>query len=198
MVKDGYYFLLPLLGLGMAALVPGWRVLALLFFFLAAFVGFFFRDPERRIPEDPNAILSPADGKIIRMVATDGGTLVSIFLSIFDVHVNRAPINGEVVRLDHRCGRFRAAFDERASVENERLEMMLQGENELTFRLIAGLVARRIVAWKKKGDWVRRGDRIGLIRFGSRVDILIPPGCRLNVKKADRVRGGSSIIAYWR
>ncbi len=197
MVKDAYYFLIPLLLAATATAFFFWP-LSLLFLLLACFVAFFFRDPERAIPDDPTAIVSPADGKVIRLDETaDGATRLSIFLSVFDVHVNRAPIDGEVSRQEHRPGKFLLAFDERASLENEQLQMTLKGDREISFSLIAGLVARRIVPWTRPGDRVAKGDRIGLIRFGSRVDILIPPGCRLNVQKGDRVRGGASVLAYW-
>ncbi|MEE8585726.1 MAG: phosphatidylserine decarboxylase, partial [Acidobacteriota bacterium] len=123
---------------------------------------------------------------------------LSIFLSIFDVHVSRAPIEGEIESQQYRPGRFLLAFDERASVENEQLALTIaNGGRRLRFSLIAGLVARRIVPWKKTGDRVAKGDRIGLIRFGSRVDVYLPAGCKPVVKRGDRVRGGASIIARW-
>ena len=197
MVKDAYYTAAPL-GVAAALLFyTGWWLAASVCVLRAAFCAFFFRDPEREIPADPRAIVSPADGKVVQLLEGREGTAVSIFLSVFDVHVNRAPIDGEVVRQEHRPGKFLLAFDERASVENEQLQMTLSGEREIRFSLIAGLLARRIVPWTKPGDRVVKGDRIGLIRFGSRVDILIPHGCRMNVKKGDRVRGGASVVAFW-
>ncbi len=197
MVKDAYYFLIPLLLAATATAFFFWP-LSLLFLLLACFVAFFFRDPERAIPDDPTAIVSPADGKVIRLDETAGGdTRLSIFLSVFDVHVNRAPIEGKIASQQHRPGKFRLAFDDRAAVENEQLQITLEGAHRLSFALIAGLVARRIVPWKQPGDLVKRGDRIGLIRFGSRVDLVIPAGCRLNVRRGDRVYGGSSILAHW-
>lgn len=199
MVKDAYYFLIPLLilaGISLYLRLPGWGLLWLL---LAAFVAFFFRDPERSIPQHPEAIVSPADGKIIRLApGARGGVTVSIFLSLWDVHVNRAPLAGTVLKQEYRPGRFVAAFDDRASLENEQMLFTIGAERSLSFSLIAGILARRIVAWKKEGDRVNKGDRIALIRFGSRVDVFLPPGCELAVRKGDRVRGGSSILAYWR
>ncbi len=197
MVKDGFYFLLPLLAAATLAASFHWVAVALALTLAAAFVAWFFRDPQRRIPAEPCAIVSPADGKVVRVDPVSGGARVAIFLSVFDVHVNRAPIDGEIVRQEYRPGKFLVAWDDRATVENEQLRISLRGDFEVHFALIAGLVARRIVPWKKTGDRVNRGDRIGLIRFGSRVDILIPAGCRLLVKQGDRVRGGESVLALW-
>ena len=198
MAKDGYYFIAPLFLLAAVSFYFGFTPIGIVLFCLGLFVGFFFRDPERRIPDEPDAIVSPADGKIVRIDADDKGSMVCIFLSVFDVHVNRAPIGGVITRRDHQRGSFLVAYDDRASVENERLELCISGDRELTFRLIAGIVARRIVVWKQQGDRVEKGDRIGLIRFGSRVDILLPSGCEVGVKEGDRVSGGSSILAYWK
>lgn len=198
MVRDGYYFLIPILGAATLAYLATLPFLTVLLILCGAFVAFFFRDPERQIPADPRAIVSPADGKVIRLQETEAGyKKLVIFLSVFDVHVNRAPIEGRIVEQKYQPGRFRLAFDDRASVENEQLILTLAGKRSLTFSLIAGLLARRIVAWKRKGDAVAKGDRIGLIRFGSRVDVFLPRDCRLAVKEGDRVKGGSSIIAYW-
>jgi len=197
MVKDGFYFLLPLLAAATLAASFHWVAVALVLTGAAAFVAWFFRDPHRRVPSDPATIVSPADGKVVRVDEVVGGNRIAIFLSVFDVHVNRAPIDGEIVRQEYRPGKFLVAWDDRATVENEQLLICLRGEGEIHFSLIAGLVARRIVPWKKAGDRVNRGDRIGLIRFGSRVDILIPAGCRLQVKLGDRVRGGESVLALW-
>ena len=197
MVKDAYYFLIPLGILALGAAYAGVAILATIFILLAGFVAVFFRDPERTIPADPNAVVSPADGKIIQLRSDEKGTTLSIFLSIFDVHVNRAPVGGVILRQEYCPGRFVAAFDERASIENERMIVTIGGTRELTFSLVAGLIARRIVAWKNKGDRLSKGDKIALIRFGSRVDILLPPDCEVAVKKGDRVQGGSSVIGYW-
>lgn len=198
MARDGYYFITPLFLLAAVFFYFGFTSIGIVFFCLVLFVAFFFRDPERRIPDELDAIVSPADGKIVRIDADEKGSTVCIFLSVFDVHVNRAPISGVITKRDHQQGSFLVAYDDRASVENERLELCISGDRELTFRLIAGIVARRIVVWKQQGDRVEKGDRIGLIRFGSRVDILLPSGCEVGVKEGDRVSGGSSILAYWK
>ncbi len=191
-VRDAYYFALPLLILAFVGWSLGFPVPAAALLVLAGFVLFFFRDPDRKIPEDPSAIVSPADGKIVGLAREGGGTRISIFLSVFDVHVNRAPVSGRIERCDHRPGRFLPAFDDRASVENEQVVFRIGG---ITFSLIAGLVARRIIPWKGEGDQVRKGDRIALIRFGSRVDLLVPEGSHVMVSRGDRVRAGSSVLA---
>lgn len=198
MVKDAYYFLIPVVALAIGALYAGMAALAWLGFAFAAFVAFFFRDPNRQAPADPHAVVSPADGKVIRLTSDETGTTLSIFLSIFDVHVNRAPVGGLILRQDYQAGRFLPAFNQRASVENERMIVTIEGNRKLTFSLVAGVLARRIVAWKREGDRVRKGDKIALIRFGSRVDLFLPADCEVIVRKGDRVRGGSSVIGYWR
>ncbi len=198
MVKDAYYFLIPAMALAIGAFYAGMEALTWLGFALAAFLALFFRDPNREVPADPNVVVSPADGKIIRLTADETGTTLSIFLSVFDVHVNRAPVGGVILRQEYQPGRFLPAFDQRASLENERMIVTIEGNRKLTFSLIAGVVARRIVAWKREGDRVCKGDRIAFIRFGSRVDLFLPPDCEVTVRKGDRVRGGSSVIGYWR
>jgi phosphatidylserine decarboxylase len=162
---------------------------------LAAFVAFFFRNPAREIPPDPRVIVSPADGRVVRVERVGNVTKLSIFLSIFDVHVNRSPIKGRIEAIEYKKGKFKAAFNHAASVENERNVIMVsQGNLKLVFTQIAGLIARRIVCWKKVGDMVAKGERIGLIRFGSRVDVLFPAGTEATVTPGMRVRGGSSPI----
>jgi phosphatidylserine decarboxylase len=199
MARDGWHFLIPLLLVAVALGYLGWLLGAGLVILLAGFVAFFFRDPDRVIPADSQAVVSPADGKVIRIrPEPDGSTRLSIFLSVFNVHVNRAPINGEIVRQDYRPGKFFVASDDRASVQNEQLVMTIRGERELSFALIAGIVARRIVPWKKPGDSVSKGDRIALIRFGSRVDVILPENCGPVARKGDRVYSGKSIIARWK
>lgn len=200
MIKDGFYFNIPVLALIVVCLASGLWIWALPLVLLGGFILYFFRNPEREIPADPGALVSPADGKVVNVEKESNGLLrLSIFLSVFDVHVNRAPIGGRIVRQDYHPGRFLLAFDERASVENERLVLTIEDETgrQLTFALITGLIARRIVPWKVAGEEVAKGDRIGLIRFGSRVDVFLPRQCHPEVKKGDRVMGGSSVIARW-
>ena len=186
---------MPLLISGILALGLGLYAAAILLLFLAGFVAFFFRNPQREIPSDPRVIVSPADGKVVKIERVGNVTRLSIFLSIFDVHVNRSPMAGRIEAIDYRRGKFKAAFNHAASVENERNTIMVcQGDIKLVFTQIAGIVARRIVCWKKVGDTVGKGELVGLIRFGSRVDVLFPAGTTATVTVGTRVRGGSTPI----
>jgi phosphatidylserine decarboxylase len=199
--REGWPFIVPLLGmaaLGLAIIpVGGWFFLA-----LAGFVTYFFRDPERSIPEEPGVLLAPADGKIVAVspqqndLAQPSGTLVSIFLSVFDVHINRAPMSGMVVDVRYQPGKFLPAFRADASAMNEQNIITLQaGDIRVRVAQIAGILARRIVCRVKVGDKLSAGERFGLIRFGSRVDILIPPEFAVHVRPGQRVRGGESVLA---
>jgi phosphatidylserine decarboxylase len=202
MVKEGFYFGIPPLVLGGAAFLMHWTIPGILLVAFAAFVFSFFRDPERQIPTDPGALVSPADGRVV--VATDeenagrAGKRISIFLAIWNVHVNRAPAAGTITNLEYRPGKFLAAMRERASLENEQNIIALSTDaGEITFKQIAGLIARRVVCWKKPGDRVARGERIGLVRFGSRVDLWVPKDAEILVALGENVKGGSTVIAYW-
>jgi len=194
-VKDAFRFLIPLLISAAGAYAFGLHLAAFLVMGIAVFVAFFFRNPTREIPSDPNVIVSPADGRVVKVERVGNVTKLSIFLSIFNVHVNRSPIAGRIEAIDYKKGKFKAAFNHAASVENERNVIMVsQGDLKLVFTQIAGLVARRIVCWKKVGDMVEKGELIGLIRFGSRVDVLFPAGTEATVTRGMRVRGGSTAI----
>jgi phosphatidylserine decarboxylase len=194
-VKDAYRFLVPLLAATALAFGLRFYWVAILVLLLAAFVAFFFRNPRREVPSDPRVIVSPADGRVVKVERVGNVTRLSIFLSIFNVHVNRSPIAGRIEAIDYRRGKFKAAFNHAASVENERNVIMVsQGNLKLVFTQIAGLIARRIVCWKKVGDTVGKGELIGLIRFGSRVDVLFPAGTDVTVERGARVRGGSTPI----
>src|SRR5215475_14988076 len=187
MVKEGYYFGLPPLALGVAALFLHWVVAAAILFFLAAFVFYFFRDPERVIPSEPGALVSPADGRIVVVTEEENagrpGKRISIFLAIWNVHVNRSPEAGTITGMEYRPGKFLAAMVARASTENEQNVISLStASGEMMFKQIAGLIARRVVCWKKPGDVVQRGQRIGLVRFGSRVDLWVPREAEILVK----------------
>jgi phosphatidylserine decarboxylase len=202
MVREGYYFGLPPLILGIAALFLRWTVVGVVFFLLAAFVFSFFRNPDRQIPQDESLLVSPADGRVV--VVTDEesagrpGKRISIFLAIWNVHVNRSPAAGRITRLDYRPGKFLAAWDPQASFQNEQnIFTLATGSGELEFKQIAGWVARRVVSWKKAGDVVARGERIGLVRFGSRVDLWVPADSEILVRVGDNVKGGSSVLARW-
>jgi phosphatidylserine decarboxylase len=183
------------LGFGIVALaVAFWSVVASLVpLALLAFCLFFFRDPERRSPPEPDAVLSPADGRVL---LAEGGR-VSVFLSVFDVHVCRAPLPGAIRSVTHLPGRFLAAFRPEASEQNERTSIVVErgDATRLTFTLVAGLVARRIVCKVAPGQHVASGERIGLIRFGSRVDVELPAGASIVVRRGDRVSAGETIIA---
>jgi phosphatidylserine decarboxylase len=194
-VKDAFRFLIPLVIATALTFWLHWTVAAVLLLALTTFVAFFFRNPDRHIPEDPSAIVSPADGRVVNVERVGNVTKMSIFLSIFNVHVNRSPIGGRIEAIEYKPGKFKFAFDPSASVENERNVIMVsQGNVKIVFTQIAGLVARRIVCWKRPGDNVGKGELIGLIRFGSRVDILFPSTTEVCVEKGVRVRGGSSVI----
>jgi len=194
-VRDAFRFLIPLAIFALLAFLVGFPWLAALSSGLFVFVAFFFRNPARRIPEDPRVIVSPADGKVVRVERVGNVTRMSIFLSIFNVHVNRSPIAGRIEAVDYRPGKFLIAFNDKASTDNERnIVMVNDGRVKLVFTQIAGIVARRIVFWKQIGDVVKKGELVGLIRFGSRVDVLFPSGTQATVKVGDRVKGGSSPI----
>jgi phosphatidylserine decarboxylase len=198
-VSDAYRFLIPLGILAAVAFGFGFNVVGIPLTLLFLFVAFFFRNPPRTIPADPRVIVSPADGKVVRIERTGNVTQMSIFLSLFNVHVNRSPIGGRIEAVDYRPGKFMAAFNPAASRENERnIVMVSDGRIRIVFTQIAGIAARRIVFWKKAGDEVAKGELVGLIRFGSRLDVLFPAGTEATVKVGDRVKGGSSQIGVIR
>ena len=202
MVKEGYYFGVPPLVLGGVLFLAHWNVLAIALVLLALFIFSFFRDPQRVIPAEVGAVVSPGDGRVV--VVTDEeyagrpGKRVSIFLAVWNVHVNRAPAEGTITKMEYRPGKFLAAMRERASVENEQNVFTLSTDaGEMVFKQIAGLIARRVVSWKKQGERVHRGERIGLVRFGSRVDVWLPKDAEILVKLGQNVKGGSSVLARW-
>jgi phosphatidylserine decarboxylase len=202
MVRDAYYYALPLIAAAvlLAWLAsPPWAVPPL---FLAAFFVWFFRDPERLIPTAAGALVSPADGKVtdVSTLTVDGirRLRISIFLSVFDVHVNRSPISGIIREVKYHQGKFLNAMNALSAEQNEQNVVTVEGEGQtVVFKQIAGLLARRIVFTKKVGDRVLRGERIGLIKFGSRVDVLLDASSTVNVKVGNRVKGGSSVLAYF-
>lgn len=203
MVRDGYKFVLPLLCVGIAAAGLGWKITAAVLLVICAGVAFFFRDPERRPPSEPGVVVSPADGRIMEITeeALEGraGRRISIFLSIWDVHVNRSPMSGRFGKVEYRRGRFYNAMRSRASIENEQNIIHLQTERgEMVFKQIAGAIARRVVCWKAPGETVKLGERIGLIRFGSRMDVWLPQDAEIVVRPGQHVAGGASVLARWR
>lgn len=197
MVRDGIYYGL---GFTVAAMVASWLVGpwgAVPLLLLAAFCAWFFRDPERQIPAGPIAV-SPADGKVMSVVQEEGGRVrISIFLNVFDVHVNRSPISGVIVDARYQKGKFLVASREEASSDNEQTVITVRGKDGIVvvFKQIAGLIARRIVFTKKTGDFVETGERIGLMKFGSRMDVIFGPEWIIAVQPGMRVTGGTSIIA---
>jgi phosphatidylserine decarboxylase len=201
MVRDGYYY--GSVMIASAALVgwltsPLWALIPLV---LAAFFLWFFRDPERAIPNEVGAVVSPADGKVtdVSPVKLDGKQYkrVSIFLNVFDVHVNRSPIAGVIRGAKYQAGKFLNAMDPQCADCNEQNTVTVEGEGHtIIFKQIAGLLARRIVFTKQIGEKVDRGERVGLIKFGSRTDILMEPAAEIQVKIGDRVKGGASILAF--
>jgi phosphatidylserine decarboxylase len=195
-VLDGIYYALGLAAGGALVwwLAGPWFSAPL--WILAAFCLYFFRDPEREIPSGPVAV-SPADGKVVAVKAENSTvTRISIFLNIFDVHVNRTPIGGTIAQVKYQQGAFHVASREECSTVNEQNVVHVQGDGTcVVFKQIAGLIARRIVFYKKPGDQVTTGERIGLIKFGSRVDVLFGPEWEITVRPGQRVAAGSSIIA---
>lgn len=195
-VSDGLYYALGLvaLGVGLAYFVHPW--LGVPFYVLAAFCLYFFRDPERTAPTG-DAIVAPADGKVVAIKQTGPAeTRISIFLNIFDVHVNRTPIPGRITEVLYRKGKFLVASHEEASVENEQNTLVVEGpRGRVVCRQIAGLIARRIICHKQAGDVVGPGERIGYIKFGSRVDVLFGPEWELTVNVGDRVSAGTTVLA---
>jgi phosphatidylserine decarboxylase len=203
MVKEGYRYGLPLLIISASLFLVRLYAPAALFLAGALFVLNFFRDPERNIPSDPRAIVSPADGRIVQVIKEeiDGSVMerMSIFMSPWNVHVNRAPVSGVIRKVSYRPGAFHVASRPGASVENEQNLFTIEGEHgSVHVRQIAGALARRIVFWKRPGDRIERGERVGLIKFGSRVDVLVKPGTEWRVKIGDHVRAGSTILGIGR
>ena len=169
-------------------------------FLLALFLMWFFRDPSRRVPRDPGLIVSPADGKVedAEWIETSSGSRVrvSIFLNVFDVHVNRVPVGGTVSLVEYREGAFLNALNAESAVQNEQTLITIDaGDYSVSFKQIAGVLARRIICNLREGDRVVRGQRMGLIKFGSRTDVLLPANVELRVKAGDRVKGGVSVLA---
>jgi len=199
---------LPPIAVGLLCLIPAgrwstaWYWPAGILIFLGLFVFYFFRDPDREIPSEPGIVVAPADGHVVEIVEEpfDGrpGRRLSIFLSIWDVHVQRAPVAGRIESVVYRPGRFYAALRKAASEKNEQNVIHMQAPaGRLVFKQIAGAIARRVLCWKRPGEEVALGQRVGLIRFGSRVDIWLPMDAEIVVKRGQNVAGGASVIAKW-
>ena len=205
MAIEGLPFLIPTVLLTVMLGILGWKVWMSLGILLSLFIAYFFRNPKREIPNLQNIILSPADGKVIHVgeceedrFLKEKALKVSIFMSLFDVHLNRAPVSGKVLEKKYLPGQFLVASVEKSSLLNEQNAMILETEDRIKILLIqiAGLVARRIVCYAKAGDLLRKGEIFGLIRFGSRVDLYLPPEVKPIVRVGPHVKGGESIIGY--
>jgi phosphatidylserine decarboxylase len=202
MVKDAYRFAIPPAFLGIVCLGFGWYWAAGILIFLAAFVFYFFRNPERTIATDPNVIVSPADGHVVEIIDepfdSTIGHRVSIFLAVWDVHVQRAPFAGRITRVVYKPGKFYAAMRGAASEKNEQNVIYMDTANgRVVFKQIAGAIARRVICWKREGETAARGELVGMIRFGSRVDIWLPLETQIVVSRGQKVKGGESILAKW-
>jgi phosphatidylserine decarboxylase len=202
---EGLPFLIPMVLLTVMLGILGWKVWMSLGILLSLFIAYFFRNPKREIPNLRNIILSPADGRVIHVgecqedrFLKEKALKVSIFMSLFDVHLNRAPVSGKVLERNYLPGQFLVASMEKSSLLNEQNAMILETEDRFKILLIqiAGLVARRIVCYAKAGDLLRKGEIFGLIRFGSRVDLYLPPEVKPIVRVGQHVKGGESIIGY--
>lgn len=201
-VKEGYIFIgiLAFITIVVAlAIDPYWSIVPGV---LLAFVSFFFRNPNREVPNDQRLILSPADGKVMSICEVhedqflnSDGIRISIFLSVFDVHVNRSPIAGEIKFQQYTCGRFRPAYKESAGCENERHAIGLENEHiKVLVTQIAGILARRIVSWVALGGTLRQGERYGMIKFGSCTEVVVPKNVEILVQKGDKVKGGQTVL----
>jgi phosphatidylserine decarboxylase len=198
--REGIIYILVPAVVTVLLLLFGLWLAAIPFAIVTAFMAFFFRDPKREPPEDPRLVVAPADGRVTRVKQVEAGnqqsaTLVSIFLSPLDVHINRAPIAGEITNISYTRGKFLMATDESASLVNEQNALTIRGEKiTVVCKQIAGILARRIICWKHAGERVSLGERFGLIKFSSRTDILLPPQVEVLVQEGARVRGGVTII----
>lgn len=203
MVKEGIPFVvvpavLAVVSVAVALFLPGpvFWVFAAVFIAVTAFMAFFFRDPHRNVPNEADIVVSAADGRVTRIDENETGKLVSVFLSPMDVHINRAPITGKIVKVDYVAGKKSPATSDKASLINERNSLTIVGEKmTVVCTQIAGILARRIVCWKDAGDEVEIGERFGLIKFSSRTDLLMPHEVEVLVSVGDRVAGGETIIA---
>jgi phosphatidylserine decarboxylase len=185
--------------LALAGLAFGFWYVGILFLFVALFMAFFFRDPQRVPPSDPALVVAPADGRVTRVSRltpdADSATLISIFLSPLDVHINRSPIAGTITDVSYVPGKFLMATNEKASLVNEQNILTIEGERvTVTCKQIAGILARRVVCWKRKGDELHMGERFGLIKFSSRTDLVVPANVLVTVAEGVRVKGGTSVI----
>lgn len=206
--REGIPFILTGIGLTCVFLILDLPVLAIPFAVLTSFIIFFFRDPERNLVNSEKAVLTPADGKIIAIERLTNGdnrfpdtaVKLSIFMSVFNAHINRIPVGGRISQLIYHPGKFFSANLDKASLHNENNMVLLETDNreKIVLVQVAGLIARRIVCWVKAGDYVKTGQRFGLIRFGSRLEVYLPPDSTITVRKGEKVKAGQTIIGYLR
>lgn len=201
--KEGYPLILTGAVLTIAATAAGWKLIGGGLGLTTAAIAAFFRDPQRRIPDGEGLVVAPADGKVVSVAELNGessvagtATRVSIFLSPLDVHINRLPVAGKIEEIRYQPGKFLAAYKEEASEQNEQNALQIVDSQGRLFRVvqIAGVLARRIVCWAKPGDILQRGERFGLIMFGSRTDLYLPRGCSVEVREGQRVKGGETVL----
>jgi phosphatidylserine decarboxylase len=197
--REGIPYIAAPITLSVVASGFGYPFVGFILALLGVFMAFFFRDPNRKPPSDPDVVVSPADGRVTRIESAAGQanspTLISIFLSPLDVHINRAPIPGKIVDVVYSPGKFLMATNEKASAVNEQNALTIQGEKiTVVCKQIAGILARRIVCWKHTGDRLNLGERFGMIKFSSRTDVLLPANVKVTVAEGDRVRGGITVI----
>lgn len=198
-VRESIPFIAVPLILSVVSAVLGLWYLFIPLIVVALFMAYFFRDPKRDVPVDPNLVVAPADGRVTRIepLTNDDNspTVVSIFLSPLDVHINRSPIRGQITDMVYSPGKFLMATNEKASLVNEQNILTIEGEKvTIVCKQIAGILARRVVCWKKKGDNLSQGERFGLIKFSSRTDLILPANVSLAVSVGTRVRGGTTVI----
>lgn len=206
--REGIPFILTGIGLTCVFLILDLLVLAIPLAVLTSFIIFFFRDPERNLVNSEKAVLTPADGKIIAIERLANGdnrfpdtaVKLSIFMSVFNAHINRIPVGGRISQLTYHPGKFFSANLDKASLHNENNMVLLETDNreKIVLVQVAGLIARRIVCWVKAGDYVKAGQRFGLIRFGSRLEVYLPPDSTITVRKGEKVKAGQTIIGYLR
>jgi len=206
--REGIPFILTGIGLTCVFLILDLLVLAIPLAVLTSFIIFFFRDPERNLVNSEKAVLTPADGKIIAIERltngdnrfSDTAVKLSIFMSVFNAHINRIPVGGRISQLTYHPGKFFSANLDKASLHNENNMVLLETDNreKIVLVQVAGLIARRIVCWVKAGDYVKTGQRFGLIRFGSRLEVYLPPDSTITVRKGEKVKAGQTIIGYLR
>lgn len=198
-VRESIPFIIVPLILAFLSVALGLWYISGLFLFIALFMAFFFRDPKREPPSDPNVVVAPADGRVtrVRLLSQNenAATVISIFLSPLDVHINRSPIAGKITDIVYSPGKFLMATNQKASLVNEQNILTIEGEKvTVVCKQIAGILARRVVCWKEKGDNLALGERFGLIKFSSRTDVILPSNVSVMVSEGTRVRGGITVI----